>query len=226
MLGSAPDAFYLREPVTQSDERFCRLGTVFSLDHREQSVPYGRLADKAFLGWPDFAEKVLPLPERWGLKGRRGARVVIKEVNPLAGRWYLDRYSPRLIFLVRHPAAVALSFQKQGWLEDSPGEWARNGDFQGKSLRQASHEIGDYPHQMTAMYEDLCERPREGFRELFDFAGLTWDEPVEELVDRYSRESLKVSRSWREQVDPEALEGLKSAYLSFGLPWYRDPSEW
>src|SRR5438132_1692356 len=57
MLGCAPDAAYLREPVTQSDTLFYRKGGIFPLDEPEVEAAYRRQADKAFQGWPEFAEK-------------------------------------------------------------------------------------------------------------------------------------------------------------------------
>ena len=226
MLGSAPDALYLREPLTQGHHAITSR-VVFDPDTDHDLEPLARrLADKAFLGWPDFGPQVVRLPGNWALRGRRGRRVVVKEVNPSACAWYLRRYRPRVIFLLRHPAAVAMSSQKQGWLGPTVDAWARRGLEDASALRQARDVLKDYPDAQTVFFESLCNDPLRGFRTLFDFAGLTWTDWAAETVREYSHDSPRRIDAWRADTTPDALKALREGYRTLQLEWYQGDKEW
>jgi hypothetical protein len=231
LLGCAPDALYLREPVTQSEPKFHRLGTVFRVDRPELVYAHKRLGDKAFRGSTVYPDSVLPFPphrdsERGAGGGGRRVVVVIKEVNPCAAPWYLHWYAPRLVLLVRHPAAVALSFQRLGWLGPDAGEWERNGVFQASALRVALEAAEGYPAGRAVTYESLCRDPLAGFEALYDFAGLTWGDGARRYVETYSRDSLATADAWRSQVPGELLGALRRGFRRSDLPWFRDDDEW
>jgi hypothetical protein len=243
-LGYASNALYLREPVTQGaaeqgDQTFYDLGTVFTLDDAEIEAKYRRLADRSFAGWPTFSQQIASFPAQWNLRQRAARRVVIKEVNPLACQWYLKRYQPRLVFLVRHPAAVALSWQKNGWLPSDAEAWAKNGRHQATALQAAVAAARDYPLHVMAQYETLCVEPLPQFEKLFEFAGLTWDQTAHDFVavstgrlapakksTRYIRRSEEMIDAWRGQMPAENLAALRAAFQQIDLPWYREDSAW
>ena len=226
MMGRASDALYLREPVTQGDAAFHRKGTVFRIDEPDVRGSYRRLADKAFGARPDFSEAIVRNPGQWALKERRGRRLVVKEVNPRAVAWYLDRYRPRLILLVRHPVAVTLSYVKQGWMADAPALWPDNGDWQGATLRETRDVVAAYPDHAIVTYEDLCLDPLGEFRRLFDFAGLTWDDPVRDLIAHYSADNARRISAWRDDVPADKALALRERFRAHDLPWYRDDAAW
>jgi hypothetical protein len=226
MLGQAPDALYLREPVTQGDIAHPRKGTVFDPEAPDVRDSYRRLADRAFLGWPDFAPEIVRDPAQWALRDRPGKRLVIKEVNPRAVAWYLDRYRPRLILLVRHPAAVTLSLVRLGWIPLGPTTWADHGECQGVHLRAAWDALQAYPHHTVVSYEQLCADPLGEFRRLSEFAGLTWTAAVRDQVGHYSTDNAHRIDAWRGAVSPDEAIALRARYRAYDLPWYRDDSEW
>ena len=225
MLGSAPDALYLREPVTQGDRTLTPRVVFDPARHPEIEPAVRRLADKAFLGLPDFSDKIVRVPEQWALHWRRPRRVLVKEVNPLACRWFLRHYRPRVILLLRNPAAVAWSSQRQGWLGPTVDEWATRGTETGLALREARDALADYPDHTKILFEDLCRDPVEGFRRLYEFAGLAWTEGVVERIREYSHDSAGKVDAWRTGADPGAASALLDAYRAFGLEWYgSDPA--
>jgi hypothetical protein len=227
LLGSAPDALYLREPVTQSEPRFHRMGTVFHIDRPELIRTFRRHADRAFRADPGYPVKVISFPHNWGLRRRLAKRLVVKEVNPYAAPWYLHWYRPRLIFLVRHPAGVALSFRKLGWIGAAADEWERNGTFQATALRAAHQAIEGAPRCLTVSYEALCDDPLGGFEALYRFAGLSWDEGVRDYVERYSVESRRTAWAWREEVPADMLEGLRRGFGRVkDVPWFQAGDDW
>lgn len=237
-LGCASDALYLREPVTQSDPLFESLGTLFAIDGPAVNARYERPAGKAFAGWPDFDPGIVRFPDQWALHRRRSRRVVIKEVNPFACGWHIEHYAPRLVLLVRHPAAVALSWQRKGWLRADAGSWAANGELQGRALRSALDALTRYEAHRVVLYEDLCAHPISSFTALYRFAGLTWDARAEAFItDRThnddagntwdtSRNSQQMIDAWRTQAVPSHVRALHQAFSVFGLPWYRDHQTW
>lgn len=228
ILGGARDALYLREPVTRSAMRLpgWRPVVAKTLDLVSQ-----RAADTAFAALPAFPANVVRFPAQWSLLSRSRRRLVVKEVNPLACDWFITRYRPRVIFLVRHPAAVALSHLKLGWisrpwkdpeggfggrsvnLATPPSEpagvaldfWEQQGAFQGAALQTAQRALEGWADSRIIRYEELCADPMKTFRELYAFAGLHWDARVAQAVAESSqggeRSRAHKSRESRKMID-------------------------
>ena len=235
-LGCAADALYLREPVTQGDRLFHDLGTVFVIDRPDLDSRYRQLANKAYAGLPDFDQSVVRFPGAWEPTRRSTRRVVIKEVNPLACGWHIDHYAPRVVLLVRHPAAVALSWQRKGWLAPNEKSWAANGEVQGRALRAALDALSRHAAHRIIAYEDLCTDPIGVFKSVYAFAGLSWDVRAEQFIHERtvadgtqwdtSRNSQTMIHRWRTQVVPSHVNALHHTFAEFDLPWYRSPFDW
>ena len=210
ILGSSSDALYLREPLTQSAMAIDdSQPTEMYIDPLNAPQFYKHFADTAFAGLPMFPRFIVRYPEQWILSKRRQRRLVVKEVNLLACDWLVQCYRPRIILLLRHPAAVALSYFKIGWINiniqkmffsherliNGPlkkwqdclkprvsGFWAKHGVLQGAVLRFAADSLNRYPEHKIILYEDLCSRPMDIFQELFAFANLRWNERIEKFI--------------------------------------------
>lgn len=83
----------------------------------------------------------------------------------------------------------------------------------------ALEQLRAHPRCMTVWYEDLCDSPLQGFRRLFDFAGLDWQEETESFLsytteshseDYYSilRDPAAAARRWREELSPEVVDRI------------------
>lgn len=211
ILASADNALYLREPLTQSSKEPIERGTVFEVDPSNPPEVYEYFAEMAFMGLPLFGPNIVRHPAKWmSLYQRSNRHVVIKEVNPLALNWLLTRFTPRVIFLVRHPAAVALSFRKLGWTQVSYHEgnlhsqpasqdvlsrddgtdfWERLGAFQGRVLKETMEVLRGYSDYRVVLYENLCVAPSKTFCDLFEFAGLRWNTKIEKLIEIKSKQN-------------------------------------
>jgi hypothetical protein len=244
ILGSATNALYLREPITQTYLRHCQKTrqqrqAVFHVDDLHIPEVYWQAAVLAFAGVPAFTPDIVTVPEQWRLLSLQRRRLVIKEVNPMAAEWLLRRYRPRVVYLLRHPAAVAASFVKLGWVERPIdrefGEWLA------AAYRSALDFLSIYRKQVIVPYEELCANPVTLFRELFTFAGLSWDAQVESRIREHSfglepgdqsdpfgttRDSRRMIRSWVGQLDQDEIADLRAGYLSSGLTWYSSPDDW
>lgn len=207
-LGRAGNALYLREPISQSHlARNKRRGVVFSLDERSPPPGYAAWAQTAFAGVPAFPPNVVTFPGQWRLAGRGRRRLVVKEVNPLALEWLLRHHRPKVIYLLRHPAAVAASFARLGWLNEerdpsveqrfsaarlgfdpaalgrfAESGWAEHGALQALVMERALRSLVGYEDHLVVQYEDICAAPLDEFRRLFEFGGLDWSPAVEQAI--------------------------------------------
>lgn len=211
VLGSAADAIYLREPITQGlHVAGVPVQDAVAVDPLSLPLAHRRIAAAVFAAVPAFPASIVPQPAAWSLRARRARRLVVKEINPLLLEHLLGRHRPRLVMLLRHPAAVALSYARLGWssdaqsarlaryladvglrecarpLEAATGFWARQGAFQGAAQRVILQRLLDRADHRTVRYEDLCASPVEQFRALFDFAGLAWSGAMEAVIRAHS----------------------------------------
>ena len=248
VLGSAANALYLREPVSQQRRAAGEPYTVVDVPASRPPVLVRAASDLAFAGIPAFPPEVISTPRQWSLGRRRRGRPVIKEVNPLACAFWLQHYRPHVILLVRHPAAVALSYSRLGWLgnedvqadTDDPRHtvWEKSGMRQGHVHRSVLSALEGYPDHRIVQYEDLCQAPAAAFEALFAFAGLEWSAEVVRFIASSStdaagrhpygtrRDSKRMADSWRGRLPDEDLAALRRGYLRYGLPWYSDPEDW
>jgi hypothetical protein len=243
-LGRAQNALYLREPITQSCLAYFRQSgheqkVMYEPTSSPASKVFAQTARKAFSGLPPFQPWVVRFPDQWDLSLRQVRRLVIKEVNPMACKWLVERYQPRVILLVRHPAAVSLSYVKMGWLSRPVGR--QLGENLGAVLRAALDGLMDHKDYRVVTYEELCADAIGVFRSLYEFAELEWDSTTESYIQRRSsgkdppgrdhrygtsRDSRSMIRAWEGQLSQEELENLRAGYSSFDLPWYRASEDW
>jgi hypothetical protein len=204
VLGLAPNAMYLREPINLSYMKDHPDGRSF-FEVQPHNVPneYHTAAEAAFSGLPAFPSRIIYDKSQWSLRTRSSKYPVIKEINPLALEWMISNFHPRVIFLVRHPAAVANSFHKMGWMGRQFEErltpstlhsldfkyqsytrsfWAEFGALQAYTLRLTLNTLAGYDDHMIIKYEDLCMDPLQRFRDLYKFADLHWESRVEDQI--------------------------------------------
>ena len=248
VLGAVPAALYLREPVSERRRADGAPDTVVPVDPGRPDPLVAAASALAFAGVPAFPRGVVATPRRWSLHRRRGARLVVKEVNPLALAYWVEAYQPLVIFLVRHPAAVALSYRRLGWMGNPdismdtgrPGAsaWEACGYRQAHVQREALRALHGYPDHCVVRYEDLCLDPLGEFRSLFAFAGLDWGPEARRAVearraggDRAAtfdthRDSRQMADSWRGALSASEAEDLRRGYRRVRLPWYTAPGDW
>ncbi|MEP7357847.1 MAG: sulfotransferase, partial [Anaerolineales bacterium] len=177
-LGRAADALYLREPINQSCLVPAKRDALMAVPAGAPPADFAAAAERSFGGWPAFPGSIVTFPWQWRLRERHQRRLVIKEVIPRACAYFCQRFQPRLIFLVRHPAAVALSFVDRGWWSPQRSSWEELGARQGRILREVQDSLAGYPDSRVVLYEDLCLDPVTAFENLFAYAGLAWDSPL------------------------------------------------
>ena len=206
VLGLSKSAAYLFEPISKSHSR--RTGnkniTVFEILPENIPLSYKSAADNTFTGIPAFLKQVARKPSQWKIKDRKQKRLVVKDVNPLAVKWLIDNYKPRIIYITRHPAAVANSFSAFGWVKTDQFKlrfseralqnmecdydkiytsfWSNFGALQAVITKMSMDALKDYEDCKIIKYEDVCSNPLDIFRQLYHFAELEWDGDVEEYI--------------------------------------------
>jgi hypothetical protein len=140
-----------------------------------------------------------------------GYRVVVKGVAPLMSlEWVYKRFKPEILFIIRHPCAVALSeINKNTPVERVIDEILKQPDLIEDHLkayvpvlekaktpyeiygavwaarnRVIADLIPKYPEWKIAYYEDLCIDPGRSFRDLFDHFNLDWTDKVQKYINR------------------------------------------
>ncbi len=183
VLGSSPSVEYLREPITQTwlDEGIGTPTVDLATD-----VDYAAVVDRVLAD--------------------TGSRRLIKEVNPYLIPHVVDHY-PKMavVFLHRHPCAVALSYKERRWtrldleqrfnLQKTGDFWYDHGRFQSRLLRPAMPAIRRAGHIVS--YEDIATDPVGEFERLAKTLGLEWGEA--------SRSYLASTMSDAQPGDPYAL---------------------
>ncbi|MEY2418798.1 MAG: hypothetical protein QOG90_1478 [Actinomycetota bacterium] len=249
-LGDAPNALYFNEPVSEVHVAEQHRATFFEVDPDNPPPSYVWPLRFASAGVPAFGPATV---EPLSLVARLGKRVVIKEVNPLAVEWYVRTLSPTLVYIVRHPAAVAVSLHERGWGWDGiyqqrflPGTslpdvaenfWARIGAIQGIALARAE-AVG--PTALVA-YEDVCRNPEPIFRDLYEIAGLTWTDDVaaalgastEGTITRgaedptgTTRNTAAMADAWRARITADQLADVRGGWDATNPSRYTDDAEW
>ncbi|WP_157018451.1 sulfotransferase [Mesorhizobium xinjiangense] len=210
VLGGSPGALYLREPMTQS-----------YLDHIGRANPpffewpmcrdgeaYDRFATRSFRGVPRFGDTVVPDPAQWSIGKRRQRQVVVKDVNPLILARLHERHRPKIILLMRHPAAVARSFHALGWTGDQfttrftpetlaafdrvhplplqGNFWEQAGAFQAMAQKLVSNQLAGVDH-LIVRYEDVCAEPVRQFEKMFEFCGLPFSADTRREIEQSSQ---------------------------------------
>lgn len=157
----------------------------------------------------------------------RHRRPLVKDPIALfSAPWLHRRFDAVVVVMIRHPAAFAGSikrldwrFRFRGWLaqerllRDRLGAYeeemrrlsAGEPDIVDQAILQwnAMHSVihsyrAEHPGWMFVRHEDLAADPSEGFRRIYDHAGLRWDEKVvQEVLAHSNKEVAAELPRWR-----------------------------
>lgn len=204
ILGSDNESLYLREPVTTSYmlDKANRI-SVFELGKCQDVPAYQQYVTHALDGKARRANAIFKYPMQI-LQKKHPANLVIKEVNPLTVNLY-DPFVDNTIYLVRHPYAVALSYQALNWQSTSLFDqrfeqaqlneilsshpnlqqccfWHQMGYLLGWIEAQTKHALTN--RHLVTRYEDICAAPEQQFEALCEFSNLTYSTILKERLTR------------------------------------------
>ncbi len=195
---------------------------------------YERLISDTLLGVWAYKARVGPAHlEDFSLRSRGGKRLLIKEVNPLLARLLSGADGPKILFLVRHPASVADSYLRLGWLKQS---WSEFGRQYGNDLAES---IDSCESALVLHYEEFALDPEAKFADLFeqlsvrsptDFDNVIQTHCYTEGAGNRPYETARIShdqvRKWRQSLDRTQIEALREGYFASNLPFYRADADW
>ena len=260
ILGLAQNSIFLFEPFSKSLLKHYGIKNVcFEVEPENLPETYETTRNRVVNAMPLFPKEIIRCPNQWLLSKRKSKRLIIKEVNPYMLSWLTQTCHFRVIYLVRHPASVASSFERLGWhkskFELSVSEktlrrelpdykrycnsyLSEQGAIQAFSLIKTLAVLKEYKDFMLIKYEDLCGNPLKLYKELYDFAGLTWSNTTEELILKrtepdeinafeYStaRNSQYEMTKWKQELSEDKIQQIKDAWLSLNPPVYTE-SDW
>ena len=183
--------------------------------------------------------------------------VLLKLIHSnLALEWFAEADpTARQVLVIRHPCATFASWQRQGWapdvarlldderlvedhlapyaelIERANGFWERAGVYWGALMLVVTRQLAHHPGWLPVQHEWLCAAPLERFRQLYDAAGLTWDDGAAAFLAEADRPGDTASQSmrrssrdeidkWKGQVDLTDQDACRRVVERFELPWY------
>jgi hypothetical protein len=251
VLSTSPSVAYLREPVTQPYMfRHGGKHALVDLAHDPQAYQiYRKLGDEAFGGFPSWHPNVINNIDDFRFSNRRTKRLLIKEVNPKVTRFYCHRYKPKAVLILRHPAAIALSFYQLGWLNspdvqlenDNPkaNEWETFGYSYGSVMHHAIEELKGYGNYEIVVYRHLAEDPTNNFKNLFKSLGLDLPKNYDDIIKKYcfspkqsveksdiERTSRNLVFKWYEELTSQQVESIRCGLFDSPLEYFREENYW
>ena len=248
ILGKSENAAYLREPITRAYLTNGGTFALIDLNDRAALSSYKKYGDESFMGLPSKIPGVVNNYRDFGLLKRRNRKLLIKEVNPRAAEFFCKRYKPRTIFLLRHPAAVALSFSKIGWLKSKDtqmetgnrdaNEWEKFGFAYGCIIKEALKVLREDSDFEVFCYEEIVKNPEEEFRRMFIFSEMRIPSNFDNIIESYCKsegsddpyEVMKISsdmvNKWKYGLTSREISSIKMGYVQSGLEYYSKEEDW
>jgi hypothetical protein len=238
VIGGANGMIYLREPYTRSHITKVGGDTVFAVDPQHPPQTYADSDRLVQTMSPAFRPSVIGHPQQWPPFNAQPARLVVKEVNPLACGWFVAQHDPNLILILRHPAAIALSYRERGWFKPDDSSdpmrlWREFGRHVASTWRDMLEQTHDHDSCLLVRYEEICAEPLLVFERLCVACGIPFDQELVDLIRAYSsgrgegakpdpyglvRDSNAAGERWRQKITAAELEALGDGFGSVPLP--------
>ena len=251
VLSTSASAAYLSEPITKPylTQRGGKYALVDVNSDASALSVYRELGDEAFRGIPSTHPHVVDDLHDFSIFRRSRRRVLIKEVNPNAAELYCRRYSPTVLLLLRHPAAVASSFSQCGWLgapdnqldtgDADAGVWEKFGHAYGSSMKHALAILKTHTDHGVIEYEDVALDPETRFEKLFRLLALEIPNDYEKVIRTYcysrkavenehqtERMSSDMVYKWRKELSRQEIAWIRKGFILSGLEFYADDADW
>ncbi|MEM1212449.1 MAG: sulfotransferase [Planctomycetota bacterium] len=181
---------------------------------------------------------------------RRGYHVILKDPMALLAAEYLaERYAAKPVVMIRHPAAFVASLVVKGWhfefyhlahqphavyslfpedaddvfrLAREPASLVEQGAVLWRVLHRVIRRYReDHPNWHFVRHEDVSRDPIPEFRRMTDYAGLTWDDKIEQAVQQSTgaafdpnargqvRDSKKNITTWKQRLADDDIDAVR-----------------
>lgn len=200
-----------------------------------------------------------------------GKRPLIKDPIALfSAEWLAQRFNMKVIVMIRHPAAFASSLKRLNWqfdfanwlkqdllmqnllspFQDQIQEYARNKKdiidqaiLMWNVIYSIVHQYRQaHPDWMFVKHEEIAANPLKGFKELYQYCGLTWNKRARSTIKAYSdaknvkdvsptdpgtvrRDSRATIKTWKQRLNGEEIERIYMGTKKVASLFY-DETEW
>jgi len=234
VLSAARGVLYLHEPFTQAHHLTGTEPTIMRVQGAYALGCMQTFEDMHYERWWRLPARTTRRPWRW-LRGE--GRLLIKEVNPFLVQPLIDRLSPRIVFVLRHPAAIYASMKSLGWTDlpefrDGDGTLARQHGRRQASVLGAAWSAAQSAGRgcITIRHDLFCAAPAQEFKNLCGQLNLPFDGPVRNAVIRTTsgdnarergpwsivRDTKRVASRWRRIVGAREEEDLLEGWMDTG----------
>jgi hypothetical protein len=250
ILATSRSAAYLVEPITQS---FIQVGGKYGIVdiNSDPSVyaQYKEISELVFRGIPP-RNPIMGMKLRdFTITGRMKRHLLIKEVNPRAAGFFREQFNPLILLLIRHPAAVALSLSKIGWImhedtqldtgDPNADKWQKFGYAYGSYMNEAFIALKDYTDCVVVQFEHLALEPLDQFAKLFETLELDPPHNYKDVIENFcfanipvksphqiKRNSKQMVNKWKVELTKEELTSVRTGFLMSSFPFYREAKDW
>jgi hypothetical protein len=245
ILGFSPDVAYLREPIHQRFQQRFKVPALLDPEIQRETLRchthpndamlqyYLLCADEAFVGLvPPHPADVLEDAHDFHFLKRSRKCLLIKEINPLMTKTFVNRHSPQVIMLLRHPAAVADSFERLNWIMEEDMETF--GYWYGVHMHQAIKSAQAGPLRII-QYENFAANPAEEYIKLFEWLDIRTPKNFQQILHDFCenpqgadhpyairRSSQIEAEKWKTGFSRQKIEAVMRGYYRSELPYYRD----
>ncbi len=249
ILAASSQIAYLFEPVTGPYQKHYGGPALADLNDPVVQRAYRQYSRDAFRGMPPKERYFHENLQGFSLPGRRRRYLLIKEVNPYAAEFYWQGYHPKILFLVRHPAAVALSFWNMGWLAQPDVQreavqyegdaWEKFGYSYGVVIKNALDTLRRFSAPCEVLfYERLASDPYAEFKKIFDYLSIAHPDDYAAVIQKYCytdvasqgydtrRVSTRMVAKWKKELSPDTIDKIRNGYFRSGLDFYRSDEDW
>lgn len=247
---------YLTEENAAPYER--AVEDLLGLRYPLRSLARARSARQLAQQGPEIARSALYRAQR--------RRTLLKDPMALfSAEWLARRFGMEVVVMIRHPAAFVSSIKKLNWgfdyernwlaqdllMRDLLGAWADSfRGYQGEVdlvgegivMWNAMYDVvrgyrERHPDWIFVNYDELADDPMEGFRDLYERLGLSWDERARAEVERstseanvkevpawrrraINRDSKAAKRTWTQRLTPEEVARVRHGVAEVALSFY------
>ena len=249
ILSHSENLAYMFEPITRPYQKYQAGQAMPDLKDPETYQNYLKYTQEAFWGMPPKQLDASESLRQFSIFGRKQRQLLIKEVNPRAAELYCKHFHPTILFLVRHPAAVALSFWEQGWLASpdvmlyaanfNGDEWEKFGYAYGIAIKTAWDTIRkfSYPNRII-VYDELASNPLAEFKKILEYLDVKVPGNFDDVINEYCftgaatqgyhirRVSSMMIAKWKHKLDADTVSKIRRGYLKSGFDYYNAESDW
>ena len=253
VIGEAEETLPAYEPILNALKRYDRNWCWFSREP-DDKVDYPTFCYNCFTGIPKGPSELYLAWHRWGIWSRQGRRPLVKETLLRSMPQCIKTYSPTVVMLRRHPAAVAESLIRSNVLSSIRLANAQRkpvfarlfegvpiyqalGRLQGYLLSEFLSQCSHYEKLLIVSHEQLCTAPIPEFQKIFAHCGLKWSARIERKLARlsevespYPGTPQRITSTLPSRIGAglttQEITQVRKGWDEYGLPWYRLDEEW